>query len=239
MVLAQFSFQAPGSWLVFSLVLSLLLLSLKSQLPQSWYERLTAVAWFFIPYLGLLLGGLSPRLMGLSDIDWLVSLGFGAGLILVIILLLILVRATTEGSIHTRQGENSQALTGLVHYPIQSQTAPLHMLLQQSIKNGIEEFHWCFVRAAVWELIQTAPKAPTLPAYWAIWTAAALVAPEACLRQTTAVQRLFSLIVLMATTILFFYTRNFWLCWLLHVAAKFVIKPAQVQSPSTNTARIK
>ncbi len=230
MVLTEFSLQAPGSWLCLSFLFSLLLLSLKAQLPEQWNERLTMFAWFLIPYLGLLAGGLSPRLMGLTDIDWLASLGFGSGLVLAMILLLILVRATTESNVNARRPEQAPPAPLRT---LSSPQPPFSARLGQIVTNGLEEFHWCFVRAAIWELIQTAPTPPSLPAYWAVWTAALLVAPETLLRQTTAAQRLFSLIVLITTTVLFFYTRNFWLCWLLHVAAKFVINPRQVQTTST------
>ena len=229
MVLAEFSLQAPGSWLCFSFLFSLLLLSLKAQLPEQWNERLTMFAWFLIPYLGLLAGGLSPRLMGLTDIDWLASLGFGSGLVLVMILLLSLVRATTENNINAHRQQSSQQAARAPLHALSSPQPPFSIRLGQIATNGLEEFHWCFVRAAIWELIQTAPTPPSLPAYWAVWVAALLVAPETLLRQTTPAQRLFSLIVLVATTVLFFYTRNFWLCWLLHVAAKFVINPRQIQ----------
>ncbi len=52
--------------------------------------------WVLIPYLGLLVGGLSPRLMGISNLDWLPSIGLGLGFIFVVLVLLLLVRAATE-----------------------------------------------------------------------------------------------------------------------------------------------
>ncbi|MFN8486980.1 MAG: hypothetical protein U0350_05255 [Caldilineaceae bacterium] len=238
MVLAQFSLQAPGSWLCFSLILSFLLLSLKSQFPQHWHERLTNFAWFLIPYLGLLVGGLSPRLMGLNDIDWLASLGLGTGLIFVIILLLILVRATTEGNVNADALEKTKQASFTARRVIAPPPPAFSIHFEQIVKNGVEEFHWCFVRGAVWELLQTAPTPPSLPAYWAVWIAAALVAPETVLRQSAA-QRLFNLVVLIATTVLFFYTRNFWLCWLLHVAAQFVINPRPVQTTLTGNISVR
>jgi hypothetical protein len=161
------------------------------------------------------LGGLSPRLLGLSNIDWFISLGLGLGLLFVMLLLLMLVRATT--SIPTRANPLASIEV----------TTWFYQLVQQ----GAEEFHWCFLRGALWELIQTAPTPPALPGYWAVWLAALLAAPEALFWSRGTAQRLLTLIVLIGTTVLFFYTHNFWLCWLLHASAWFIVNPQR--TPAT------
>ena len=239
MVLAQFSVQAPGSWLLFSLITSMLLFSLKHYLPTDWQTWLTVTFWLLIPYLGLLLGGLSPRLIGLSNIDWLASLGLGSGIIFVVLLLLILVRATTESSrTDAPIALSHQATTMVMPTPSAERTA-LTTQLYQIVQSGAEEFHWCFLRGALWEFIQMLPTPPSLPAYWAVWTAAILITPEALLRQENGAQRLFLLLILLATTILFLYTRNFWLCWMLHTTAKFIANPHYAQRAAVGVATAK
>ncbi|CAN5520891.1 hypothetical protein BH10CHL1_BH10CHL1_04400 [soil metagenome] len=209
MLLTLFSLQAPGIWLLLSLLASMLLLLLTQQIAPAWRARLTIGLWVGIPYLGLLLGGLSPRLIGLSDVDWVASLGLGLGLLFIMVLLLVLVRSTT----------NMPRANSLPTH------TPLATFLLQVINNGVQEFHWCFYRGAIWELLQMMPNPPALPAYWAVWLAALLAMPGALIRAGHATQRLFIISVLIATTVLFFYTHNFWLCWLLHTAAWFIVKP--------------
>ena len=230
MGLAQFSLQAPGSWLLLSLILSVLLFSLRQSISVGWRRWLNLTAWLLIPYLGLLLGGISPRLMGLSNIDWLASLGLGSAIIFVILLLLTLVRATTEaGETNTTHLDSQyQGSGGMMSPPLATQ-APLTTQFNQIVQSGVEEFHWCFLRGALWELILTLPTPPNLPAYWAVWIATLFILPEMLCRQETLIQRLFHLIVLTATTVLFFYTRNFWLCWILHSAATGIANPHYAQ----------
>ncbi len=221
MLLRQLSLQAPAIWLLLSVSASTLLLLLKQQVAADWRNRLAIGIWVGIPYLGLLFGGLSPRLMGVSAIDWLASLGLGLGLLFVMLLLLMLVRATTT----------------LAGSDVSSTRTTLAIYLQQAIQHGAEEFQWCFYRGAIWEFLQMLPNPPALSAYWAVWLAALLAAPGALIWPAHAGQRLLSLSVLIATTVLFFYTRNFWLCWLLHAAAWFIVNPQR--TPSTNSISLR
>jgi hypothetical protein len=209
MVLTQLSLQGSGIWLLLGLIANTLLLLFRRQIAPGWRDRCAIAIWIGIPYLGLLLGGLSPRLIGLSTIDWLSSLGLGLGLLFVMLVLLVLVRATTN----TPGADDPPARTDLATY------------LYQVMQHGAEEFYWCFLRGALWEFIQMLPNPPALPAYWAVWLAALLALPEALFWPIHTAQRLLSLVVLIATTVLFFYTRNFWLCWLLHTAAWFIVNP--------------
>jgi hypothetical protein len=51
-----------------------------------------------------------------------------------------------------------------------------------------------------------------------VWGGALLVLPLSLLLQPTGLQRLVKLVILVVTSVLFLYTRNFWLCWLVHAA---------------------
>ena len=86
--------------------------------------------WLLVPYLGLISGGLSPRLLGLSNIDWLVSLSLGIGIIFVVLAALLIVRATTLFS--TRFSESQATLP-----------APMRLTPYGSValRGGAEEFH--------------------------------------------------------------------------------------------------
>ena len=55
------------------------------------------------------------------------------------------------------------------------------------------------------------------PAYWAVWLAALLALPSALALQPAAGTRLGKATVV--TSVLFFYTRNFWFCWAIHAFA--------------------
>jgi len=216
MGLGLLDWQTPGIWLLFSMVGGLTLLLMRPLLSPTWQEALKMVRWLLLPYIGLLLGGLSPRLLGLTNLDWLASLGLGLGLVFALLLLLGLVRATTEPT--AMPGLQSNLQPG-------PDSSTVTTTLYGLIHRGAQEFHWCFLRGALWEFIYRSPTPPSLIAYWAIWLAALLAAPEAIGGQSSAAHRLLALLTLLATSVLFLYTRNFWLCWLLHAAAWLIVNP--------------
>jgi hypothetical protein len=212
---AQFSLYAPGFWLLVGILTTALLLSIQEYIPQRWRGTAWFVHWLLIPYLGLLLGGLSPRLLGLAGHDWLAGLGLGVGLIFTIIMLLMLVRAVTDFDVPTL-GSTQPANSPRLGWNILSNTL---------LWCGIEQFHWIFLRGAIWETLQTLPNPPELPGYWTIWCAAGVVIIELLLLRPGFFSLLIQLVALTTTSILFFYTRNFWLCWFLHVAVQLIITP--------------
>ncbi|HRJ43149.1 MAG: hypothetical protein KJZ86_21785 [Caldilineaceae bacterium] len=197
----------PGFWLLLSFGLSGLVLMVGPLLSARWSRRLRAGRWVLTPYLGLLAGGLSPRLLGLSDIDWVAGLGLGVGLTSAIWLLLALVRATLHRETLDRGPSDSRGIS----------------LAEQIVWAGAREFHWVFLRAAVWEMLLALPAPPELPGYWAIWLASLLALPGLFIQHRQTSQRVIGGLLLITTAILFFYTRNFYLCWLLHASAGLLI----------------
>jgi hypothetical protein len=180
------------------------------------YNNLWLVRWLLAPYLGLICGGVSPRLMGLTAIDWRTSLSFGVATICGVLLVLALVQATTAtpgdpGAAQLTEKAPSAALPSAAIYAL------------RFLQSGAEEFHWAFLRGSLWELLLDAPNVLSVPAYAAVWLAAGL-AGLGILVTHSGLMRMSKGIVLIATTILFFYTRNFWLCWLLHGAAWSIIQ---------------
>jgi hypothetical protein len=208
---AQFSPQSPGFWLLISFLLTALLLSVKESIPARWRQPLWLAHWLIVPYLGLLLGGLSLRLLGITGIDWLASLGLGLGLVFGIVMLLVLVRAAVD--------LDSTPASPLATGPGAGGWRTLGDALLWS---GGAEFHWVFLRGALEETLLLRPEPLELPAYWAIWCAALLAALEIGMGRPRFVPWLLQMTTLVTTSILFFYTHNFWLCWALHTAVQAI-----------------
>lgn len=182
---------------------------------------LSALRWLAVPYVGLLVGGLSPRRMGLSQIDWLAGAGWGVGMILALLGLLWLIQS---GDLNLHK---SRATAGTIPQP-----GPASFVV---LISGLQEFHWAFLRGGLWSLLRTMDGAASglpasllaQPAYWAIWIAGALAVIEllvaGMVRRIGPTEGLIQLFILLATSVLFLYTRNFWLCWLLHTGMRLVL----------------
>lgn len=213
----QFSPQAPGFWLLISLLITALLISARPYLPVRQYRLLWIGHWLLIPYLGMLLGSLSPRLLGLAGIDWLASLSLGLALFFAVAVLLVLVRATVD-------------LSGDPAAPAAATTATAHSgwraVGNALVAGGATEFHWAFLRGALWEIFLSRPEALALPGYWAVWAAALIAAAEVQAMRPRFIPWLLQMATLLVTSILFFYTRNFWLCWLTHTTVQLIGSPS-------------
>ena len=223
-LVSQLSPQAPGLWLLVSLLALLVLLLLWPTL--SWRARRYGLyaRWLIAPYLGLLSGGLSPRLMGLSHFDWLVSLSLGLAISFAIVGVLLVVRATTLVI------QPLEQTPSLVSTPRGGGRLPIAPYLRQAFACGVEEFHWSFLRAATWEMLLSLPNPPAYPLYTAVWIGAIMAAVELMVVRHGGSRRLLKLVVIVASTLLFFYTRNFWLCWALHTAIWMILQPVESSS---------
>lgn len=216
--LGQLHPQQPGFWLLFGLVLAAGQWLSGRWLRPGLLPRVEVARWVLAPYLGLLLGGLSPRLLGLSDLDWLAGFGLGFGLVLVLWVLLILVRLTVDSAGAWSGG---------------SDRVEARSLAALLIVAGAQEFHWAFLRGGVLEILLTLPEPPPLANYWAIWIATLFALVGVLFTRASASQRFVSAFTLLTTSILFFYARNFWLCWLLHVSVRLLLA-----QEGTSTARL-
>jgi hypothetical protein len=210
----QLSPYAPGLWLLIGILSTTLLISVRESIPTRWRGLLWFATWLTIPYLGLLAGGLSPRLLGLAGHDWLAGLGLGLGLIFAVVILLTLARAITDLGAPTPNEAGGEGLR-----------LGWHTISSTLLWCGIEQFHWVFLRGGIWEMIDTLPEPPDLVGYWAIWFAAGVILLELLMLRPGFYPLLIQLVALTTTSILFFYTRNFWLCWVLHVAVQLLIAP--------------
>ena len=141
------SFSEPGLWLVVAFVAAIVLLVARHYVPSPWRAWLAPAYWFFIPYLALLVGAVSPRLMGLYWIDWRTTFQVGAGLLLVIGLLALLawLFVLPRAEAGAKVGWSVRLVwIGLA---------------------GTEEWFWCFLRAALWEIMWPAPQSGAAPLY--------------------------------------------------------------------------
>ncbi len=159
--------------------------------------------WLFVPGAALLAGAVSPQIMGFAGLDWQVGLTLGLGLLVGLLVLLGLVQLAIR-----QQPESMPAPA--------TRGAPL---LYALLHGGARQFHWCFQRGAMLVVLVSLAALPAsgieTPAYWAMW-AAVLIALPGLFFDPPGAPRLFTGIALVSTAILFFYTRNFWLCWALH-----------------------
>jgi hypothetical protein len=223
---------------------SLILSLIWGVIPKGARKWTLLVRFVLLPYIGLLSGALSPHFMGLTGLDWLVGLSLGLGLSFVILLALMLVRVTAVSAnpLAPEVGMVS-AKTAQVYKVAPGNSSQLNLatLIYQSCLNGAEEFHWAFLRGTLWEVLLTSPTAIALSIYWAIWGSALLALPELLLNGRNLLERLLKFIILVTTSILFLYTRNFWLCWMLHAFAALIVRyrqwpewtfPVQQISPS-------
>ena len=210
------SFSEPGFWLILAFGGAIVLIAARHYVSPPWRAWLAPSYWFFIPYFALLAGAVSPRLMGLFWIDWRTTFQVGAGLLLASGLLAVLAWLFVRPRDETGRGASgSQRVLGIG-------------------LAGAEEWFWCFLRAALWELALAAPQTRAAPLYLAVWGAALLALPLVLALQESGRLRIVKTAILVVTTVVFLFTRNFWLCWLIHASLAVLFTPAAVRAqPST------
>ncbi|HXF62462.1 MAG TPA: hypothetical protein VNK95_12655 [Caldilineaceae bacterium] len=230
---SQLSPLAPGFWLLVSVLLTALLYSVRDAIPLRWRQPVWLAHWLLLPYFGLLLGALSPRLIGLAAIDWPASLGLGLGLLVGVAALLVLVRAVIDlgHPALNQQRPSSGEGAGPGDRSPEAPSGGWQVIGDAFLWSGATEFHWAFLRGALWEIYQSPLLSLELPGYWAIWSAALIAAVEVSAARLGFIQWLLQVVTLITTSILFFYTQNFWLCWALHMTVQ------SLGSPSTHLPR--
>ncbi len=217
---SQLTLQSPGFWLLLSLVSLPLVLIAEARVSPRRQRWLSAARWVLIPYAGILAGGLSPRLLGLSKINWATTLSLGVALLFGLLLLTIGVRIFVIANSQTSRQSGGDARGRAFSEP---RSGWAHMGLT-ILMTGAEQFHWSFVRGAIWALLLLWPQLlDGDPAYRAIWIATLVTLPEIWLQRLVGPQRLLKSVLLVITAIVFFYTRNFWLAWLTHAMAWLVL----------------
>ena len=197
-----------GFWLALDVLCGVLFWLGVRFVPMRWRNLALITRWLAIPYLGLLAGGVSPRLMGLSGLDWRNGLTLGVGLIAVVLGLLLFVQMSGF-SIRMESGSGLSVQGG-------ARQTTLADRIYGLLASGAEEFHWCFLRAALLAIAFIGWGGES--GYGAIWLAGLIAVPEAFLAAPSSTLRLHKVVAFLATTILFLFVHNFWLCWALHAA---------------------
>jgi len=220
-----------GPWLAASLLSWLIAATLarRSERFQAWAASSTQpVLWTAIALVVLLLpfaawraGAISPYYLGLSELNWLLTLGRGS-----------LIAALVAGTV----------MAGWLLYRREMQplpTAPSVAWLPL-LQSALLQWHLAFYRAAAIELLPTGSASESF--YWGSWLGLLLVAGEVAafpefaraLRiQGKLESALRQIVLAVATTGLFVITRNFWACLTCHLAVEGAILlwfPAPVAS---------
>ncbi len=198
-----------GFWLALDLLLGVFFWFGVRFVPMRWRNLALIARWVAVPYLGLIGGGISPRLMGLSGIDWRSGLMLGVGLIAVVWGLLLFVQISGFGA-PTASGSGPSAQDAL-------RKTSLPDRIYSVLASGAEEFHWCFLRSA-FLAIALVGGGGGANGYGAIWLVGLIAVPETLLAAPSPSLRLHKVVAFLATTILFLFVRNFWLCWALHAS---------------------
>ena len=201
----------PGFWIVLSFALWLPIKLTASRWSARKLRWLNLARWVLIPYAGLMAGSLSPRLMGLINIDWYMTLGIGVALTMAMLAMIVLIRLLVHG-----REENNPASLVKKEPMTASERGTWAAGAVTVIVSGAEQFHWTFLRGAIWEILLLSQSTIDQPGYWAAWIAAFLALPEVLLQPLQPMQRLVKVAILAMTTILFIFTQNFWLCWAFH-----------------------
>lgn len=186
----QLSLNAPGLWLLFSLIAGAFIVAIDRHLPpwgrRADYVRWAKLArWVLIPYWGLLIGSLSPQLIGLTNINWPATFGLGLSVTFFVLILLIFVRSTVDMTddghpLSPRQPSGVPPASYTIA-PVSTTTLPAPKsaspsdtvarwgtAIQLIIMAGAEEFHWAFLRGGLWDILLTLPAAPVAPGHSAV-----------------------------------------------------------------------
>lgn len=196
-----------GLWLALSFLLAGIATPVTRLIAPDLERLVRVLRWALVPYIGLIVGGLSPRLMGLTVVNW-VS-GFSAGVVVLacLLVLLVLIRIWLHSG-----NEPSSATRPFGHSPSLS-----------LIESSAQEFHWCFLRGTVWDLLLSFASPPLSPQYWAVWIGTAISLPGIYAMPVPLSDRLLTTLVLLITSSLFLFTRSFWLCCLLHLGIRVIL----------------
>ena len=200
-------------WLALGLIISLSINLASRRISAATHRYACLIYRVAIPYLSILTGAISPYLMGLSNIDWATSLGIGAGLSFAVLLILALINIALLNS----QNRSSTTKSG-VQINLSIHAWPKRQLFNGAVWALAEQFYWAFNRAAIWEFLLRAEPNMQVPAYHALWITGLTALPDTLMHTTDLQNRLGNVGIFIATSILFFFTHNFWLCAFLHLA---------------------
>lgn len=218
---------ASTIWIGASLLLGILMLPWRRRVEPSRFELIELIRWVAFPYLALLIGHLSPRLMGLTGQSWQTTFGVGLGVCFGLLALVFIVRVTNSSSSVDASSSTSPADEQLAYFnnasTSEDSATKSGRALWTAIRAFAHEFHWTFLRAGIWEAVLQLETAVEVPAYTAVWSAGAIAFIEIVLHRRGQTQWIWQLTTLLLTSVLFFYTRNIYLSCLLHAGIALII----------------
>ena len=181
-------------------------------------------------YAALLLGVVSPRLMGLSQIE--IGAGLGQGVILALVALGLLALAVV--------GYRRSQPPGPVYA---SRADRVAVSARLALEAGGLQWQWTFFRAVLIAGIVERGGVGD-PVYLAAWLTVVLVTLEGVLNPLLwrdlrapglAGPRLLRAAILVVTTQIYLLSGNFWLCWAFHAAAVVLLEPRLRAIPASAT----
>ena len=183
--------------------------------------------WLVAPgYAALLLGILSPRLMGLTQIDWGAPFGYGLAFAALAMAILVAAGVTVR-----------QRGFALPAWPTLSAALAGSVLL--GAEAGALQWHWAFYRSAAIQATQEL--GASAPVVVGTWIGIGIVVLEGALNPRLwqdlqipgqAERRVLRAVLLVATSVLFLLSRNFWLLWATHALAAIILEPRVAQPHS-------
>lgn len=199
-------------WVVLEIFVTLAWLFFQFKIAKNWYAIARLLRLCIIPYLALLLGQISPRGMGLAGYDWSSSLSLGSLLVVAMFTLWIGVRAASDAPSAEVAEQSALSTNSLSTW---SEKGLLFLLA------GGLEFNWIFWRTICTQVLGTWLVPMQSPAYWGIAIATMIVLPDTLRATSSQVTRIMNVAILIATSVLFLFTRNYWLCWILHLLLRW------------------
>ena len=200
-------------------------------LPGQGLLWLARVAWLIGPgYAALLAGAASPRLMGLSQIDWGSGLGWGVGFAALALAVLL------AGGLSYRRSQ-SPAAPGAAPWPSLSAAIAGSALL--FFEAGAFQFQWAFYRSAAIE--GAANLGAPNPVMAGVWLAVVIIGLQALLSPwfwrdlrtpDLAGRQVLRAALLLTTSVVYLLSRNFWLAWVLHASAVVLLEPRLTPHPA-------
>jgi len=175
-----------------------------------WLARIFRFAYYVgLPFLALIKGAMSPRLLGLSDLDWIGGIGAGVPLGLGAFLLLVWGWSHYLRSLRRRKVERPR----LAEVHILSQPWGWPLILLEII---YLEAHWAFYRSG---------PLTVLGDYWGVFAGLGIVfiewATNPKLRRTLDTERrgeiLWNGSLALVIALIFLFTHNLWLCAIIHL----------------------
>ncbi len=194
-----------------------------------WLARLV---WLIAPgYVALLLGVVSPRLMGLSQVE--IGAGLGQGVVLALAALALLTLAVVS----YRRGQPAGPVYG-------SPADRVTVSVRLAVEAGGLQWTWAFYRAVL--VAAALQQGVANPVYLGAWLTVALVAVEGALNPLLwrdlrtpglAAPRLLRAAILVVTTQIYLLSGNFWLGWAFHAATVVLLEPRLRAAPAmTNSS---